>query len=136
MLIAYSYNLKHNPPKAQQSGFIMLSGRNITNDGLNFSKFRFVDEEGFKKEDKRTDIKAGDILLTIVGTIGRCTVFPQNTQKVVFQRSVAVLKVSNELNPFFLSYLIQSPDFQKRIISKSHGTAQKGIYLKTLEIYY
>lgn len=122
----------HNPPKGKDSGRKMASGRNITEDGLDLRKVRYITEKEFEKENKRTDVKSGDVLLTIVGTIGRSLVFPEGIEKLTFQRSVAVLKPKQGLDSNFLSRLFVSKKYQDIFKSKARGAAQKGIYLKTL----
>ena len=123
----------HNPPKGKESGMIMISGRNVTDVGIDLQKVRYISEEEFALENKRTDVKPGDVLLTIVGTIGRTLVFPEDFPKVTFQRSVAVLKPNDILDPFFLSYCFKSPKCQDYFNNNSRGVAQKGIYLKQLK---
>lgn len=121
----------HNPPKATDSGFPMLSARNIQGRRINFDDFRFINEGDFSNEHARTNIQAGDVLLTIVGTIGRTAVVAEGIQPFVLQRSVAVLK-PQEINPRYLSYLLESPMLQRYFQENAKGTAQKGIYLKAL----
>jgi type I restriction enzyme S subunit len=106
----------------------MLSSKNIFNDCLNFDDPRFLTKEEFDLENKRTNVKKGDILLTIVGTIGRCCVFLED-EPVVFQRSVAVLKPNVSLvYSRFLMYGIIALNIEKL----GRGAAQKGVYLKQL----
>ena len=135
------YNLKdicykitdgsHNPPKGNEySKYLMLSSKNIYDDCINYLEPRYITEDEFKIENKRTDINCGDILLTIVGTVGRCAVYNNDT-KVVFQRSVAVLKpIKNIVDSRFLMYKLIS--LRNVFENQARGVAQKGIYLKQL----
>ena len=81
----------HNPPPKQDSGKPMLSARNIDHGLVNFDAYRFISNESFVLEHARTRIAAGDVLLTIVGTIGRAAVVPDKLAPFALQRSVAVL---------------------------------------------
>ena len=119
----------HNPPKGTAANeYKMLNSKNIFNDSLNFDDPRFLTKEEFDLENKRTNVKKGDILLTIVGTIGRCCVFLED-EPVVFQRSVAVLKPNVSLvYSRFLMYGIIALNIEKL----GRGAAQKGVYLKQL----
>lgn len=121
----------HNPAKGiEKSEYLMLSSKNILNDLIVLDNPRYLEKSDFDKEDKRTDIRKGDILLTIVGTVGRVAVFDLD-KKVVFQRSVAVIKPKKELlNSRFLMYKFMS--LSSFFESKSKGVAQKGVYLKQL----
>ena len=123
----------HNPPKGVPlSDFLMLSSKNIFNDAINFEKPRFLKEEDFIKENKRTDIQEGDILLTIVGTIGRCAVVNDYSKLFTLQRSVAVLKPIHDLIlSRFLMYTLQN--MLQILHQGARGVAQKGVYLKSLK---
>ncbi len=122
----------HNPPPKQDSGKPMLSARNIDHGLVNFDDYRFISEESFVAEDARTRIAAGDVLLTIVGTIGRAAVVPESMTPFALQRSVAVLSPVRDLLPKYLCYQLQSPRIQRHFEAHARGTAQKGVYLKTL----
>ena len=122
----------HNPPKGIEfSDFIMLSSKNVFDDEINLKNPRYLDQGDFIKENKRTDVSVGDVLLTIVGTIGRVAVVDDTLPKFTLQRSVAVLKPSPEqINSRFLMYSLQN--ILDSLLGQSRGVAQKGIYLKSL----
>ena len=121
----------HNPPAKQATGLPMLSAVNINDNKILFSDFRLITEAGFKQEDQRTKIAPGDVLLTIVGAIGRTAVVPEGIQQFTLQRSVAV--ITPVLVPSkFLMYQIESPRVARYFTDNARGTAQKGVYLKTL----
>lgn len=122
----------HNPPPKQDSGLPMLSARNVDRGQVLFDDYRLIGESAFVSENARTRITAGDVLLTIVGTIGRTAVVPEGMQPFSLQRSVAVLTPGPNLLPKFLCYQLQSPAIQKHFEANARGTAQKGVYLKTL----
>ncbi len=123
----------HNPPEGISfSKFLMLSSKNITNDKISFDNPRYLSEEDFKQEDKRTDIQIDDILLTIVGSIGRCAKV-NFENKITIQRSVAVIKISSL--PIFLDFLVLLlQSYNKFFEDRAKGTAQLGIYLNTLSL--
>lgn len=121
----------HNPPKGvETSEYLMLSSKNINNDLITYSDPRYLQKDMFELENKRTNIERGDILLTIVGTVGRCAVYDSD-EKVVFQRSVAVIKPNKEIvdSRFLMYKLISMTNYFEK---EARGVAQKGIYLKQL----
>ncbi|EPG1799927.1 MULTISPECIES: restriction endonuclease subunit S [Citrobacter] len=123
----------HNPPKASEIGLPMISAKNINNGSIIFSEtHRIISEAEFWEENKRTNIESGDVLLTIVGTLGRTALVPQDFTPFTLQRSVAVLSTS-ELEPSYFRYALENRDFQIQIHENSKGTAQKGIYLNALK---
>ena len=123
----------HLPPKGiEKSDYLMLSSQNVY-DELNLSDVRHLTKEDFEKENKRTNIQKGDVLLTIVGTIGR-TYVVKDSDKYVFQRSVGVIKpIEGVLNGTYLSEYLKTPEAINQLESGGHGSSQKGIYLKDLK---
>jgi type I restriction enzyme S subunit len=124
----------HNPPKGiDYSAYLMLSSRDIYEEQIHFNKPRYLSKKDFESENKRTAIQAGDVLLTIVGTIGRVAVVPTEFPNFTLQRSVAVLKPNNHIiNSYFLKFILQNS--LSLLISESRGAAQKGIYLNQLKM--
>jgi type I restriction-modification system DNA methylase subunit/restriction endonuclease S subunit len=125
----------HNPPHENLGGgYFMLSSRNVFDGYITFNKAKEITEEDFKSEDRRTCIQKGDVLLTIVGTIGRTAIVTDKLpHRITLQRSVAVLKVNKDLLvPEFLNFMLRTEKLQDELIKKSAGVAQKGIYLKQL----
>jgi len=122
----------HAPPPKANGGKPMLSARNIHNGAIVFDDYRLIEEGAFMEEDARTQVTAGDVLLTIVGSIGRSAVVHSEHPPFTLQRSVAVVTPKPSIDPTYLSYYFQSPAFQRWLLANAKGTAQKGIYLNTL----
>lgn len=123
----------HNPPKGiVSSNFLMLSSKNIFDDLIHYEDPRYLTECDFEIENKRTQVNAKDVLLTIVGTIGRVAVVPDIHPKFTLQRSVAVLKAHQDIiDSRFLMFSLQN--ILKFITDEARGVAQKGIYLNQLK---
>ena len=82
----------HNPPPDNGSGIPLLSAANINDNSILMNEIsRWITNEEWKIENQRTNIEVGDVLLTIVGSIGRSAVV-QNNNHFALQRSVAVIK--------------------------------------------
>ena len=120
----------HNPPAGiENSKHLMLSSKNINDDEITTTAPRFLTDEQFDIENKRTNVLSGDLLMTIVGTVGRVAVVPEMLAGICLQRSVAVIKPNPTIiNNRYLMYQLQS--MRKFLESEARGVAQKGIYLK------
>ena len=120
----------HNPPSGvEQSEYLMLSSKNIDDDFITLDSPRFLSHSDYIAENKRTTVSEGDLLMTIVGTIGRVAIVPEELKGICLQRSVAVIKPEREVvNNRYLMYQLQNmrPFLEK----EARGVAQKGIYLK------
>ncbi len=122
----------HNPPVGvDMSNYPMLSSKNISFDKFDYLEPRYLTKEQFEVENKRTRISDGDVLLTIVGTVGRACCVKEPFNSFTVQRSVAVIKPRKEVVlPRFLMYHFTA--LKEYFDKEAIGVAQKGIYLKQL----
>ena len=122
----------HNPPASVgESKYLMLSSKNIDDDCITLNDPRYLSKDDFDTENKRTNIEPDDLLMTIVGTIGRVAIVPNAFTKICVQRSVAVLKPKSDIvYNRFLMYHLQN--MRPQLERESRGVAQKGIYLKQI----
>lgn len=124
----------HNPPKRTENGIPMLSAVNINNGRINFNgELSFISQNDYEEMHKKYEISKDDVLMTVVGTLGRVAIVKQQTNKFTVQRSVAILRTDKtELLPKYLYYYVQGNDFQISLSIRSNTTAQSGVYLKEL----
>ena len=101
----------HNPPSNKEFGVPLLSAANVNNNSILINNAsRWITNEEWEIENQRTDIEIGDVLLTIVGSIGRSAVVETN-EHFALQRSVAVIKPCL-ISPFYLMRIFQAPQIQ------------------------
>ena len=122
----------HGTHKNTDEGVYLLSAKNIKNGQINIMPDdRIISWEDYDVIHKNYELQFGDILLTIVGSIGETAIYNLKT-KVTFQRSVAFLRPSSDLNNGFLYTLINTNRFQNQLQTKQVVSAQPGIYLGDL----
>jgi type I restriction enzyme, S subunit len=123
----------HTPPARVVQGIPLLSARNVKERYIDWEEnFSFISSDDFDKIDSNNSIRENDILLTIVGTLGRACVV-KTVKPFTIQRSVAIIRVDTQLlSPSFIQHVFNSPSFRKLLTDGAKGTAQQGIYLGTL----
>jgi type I restriction enzyme S subunit len=122
----------HGTHKRYETGVPMLSAANITkNHKICFEGAPFISEVDYQKIHSKYDISVGDILLTVVGTLGRVAIV-EKKERFTLQRSVAIIRVSDGVDNRFLMQLFSSNDFNHLLVRKSNSTAQAGVYLGEL----
>ena len=125
----------HNPPPKCSNGYTVISAQNIKNGKIVFTdKDRYTDELGFQKENPRTQITNGDIILGIIGgSIGNVAIYYLSVP-VIAQRSISI--IDTYVSNIYCFYLLQSTIFQSLFLEKSIGNAQAGVYLGELDKLY
>lgn len=81
----------------------------------------FIDESKFR-ELEACAVRAGDVLVSLVGTIGRSLVLPPTSQPgIINPRLVKITLAAPGLHPKLLQRYLQSPFAKSRMSAASHG---------------
>ena len=122
----------HNPPPRTITGIPLLSSEDIHNGIIDFEKdTSFISKEDYSEMQRKYEITINDILLTVVGTLGRASLV-RNNKKFAVQRSVAILRTNKKIDSEYLYNFIQSNYFQIQMDMRKNATAQSGVYLGQL----
>lgn len=122
----------HGSPARSPMGIPVLSATNVRSGQLDLSTERFTTESEYQAFRKRLPIARGDVLLTIVGSIGRAAVV-EDAPPLVFQRSVAVVRPDpSRIDARYLYHATQSARFQGQLNSAVNKSSQAGVYLGKL----
>ena len=125
---------EHSTPQRVNSGYVLLSARNVTNQGLKLDNVDYVDESEFNRIRKRCNPNKKDILISCSGSVGRvCLADKDNCYVMV--RSVAMVRLHKKIYPEYLVYVLKSDFLQKQIQKSSKITAQANLFLgKIIEL--
>ena len=122
----------HGTHADADDGPLLLSAKNIKDGTIKWDETdRRISQEEFEKIHANFSLKTGDILLTIVGSIGEVAILKES-EGLTFQRSVAFLRPKEDILSEFLCAEIQTPTFQKELECRKSTSAQPGIYLGDL----
>ena len=124
----------HGTHPDAENGPYLLSAKNIK-DGqiiIDEATDRRISEEEYSKIHATFLLQTGDVLLTIVGSLGESAIF-ENGGNFTFQRSVAFLRPKEEIISEFLRTEISTNAFQRELDERKSQSAQPGIYLGELE---
>ncbi|ABK89599.1 restriction endonuclease subunit S [Francisella tularensis subsp. novicida] len=117
--------------EASESDYLLLSAKNITNGSINvYEDDRRISEEDYRQIYRNYHLQKDDLVLTIVGTIGRSALVKE-IDKIAFQRSVAFFRFKNH-NSKFVYQLFNTPKFLNELDRRKVVSAQPGIYLGDL----
>ncbi len=124
----------HATHKRVEQGVPLLSAKDISKTGkivLNNNP-SLISKKDFELIHSKYEIQKDDILLTVVGTLGRCAICISK-DKFSIQRSVAVIRVNKLVADVrYLYYFFSGIWFQSQLQLRSNSTAQAGVYLGEL----
>lgn len=89
------------------------------------------------KEAERARVRSGDILLTITGSqIGRVCWVPDEFGEAYVSQHVAILRLSHDLLPEFVSYFMSMESLgQKQISAAQYGQTKPGLNLEQIKSF-
>lgn len=94
---------------------------------------RFLTPEHFNKL-KTSELKAGDFVITMMGTIGKCGVFPDNALPGIMDSHLLRIRLNKELyTNELLLHVINSDLVQKQLKNLSVGGIMAGLSSKTVK---
>ena len=121
----------HGTHENYEDGIPLLSAKDINNNKINVpEECRKISNDDYNKIYKNYLLKEDDILLTIVGSIGRTALY--KNEKVAFQRSVATIRIDDNNNSNYIRQYIESPKIINQLNNMTNSSAQGGVYLSSL----
>ena len=124
----------HGTHQDVDEGPLLLSAKNIKFGEIRWDNTdRRISQADYEKIHSTFRLQEGDILLTIVGSIGEAAIL-RSSENITFQRSVAFLRPERNLISEFLYSETQTPRFQKELDNRKSTSAQPGIYRGDLSI--
>ncbi len=125
----------HKTPPRIDSGYRLLSAKNVRDGHLDFENVDFIAEFDYLKSRERCLPQAGDLLIVSVGgTIGRSSLVPEDSNFALV-RSVALLKPLMFCSEY-LKYSMDSQLLQDSIHENKRGGAQPCLYLSEISKFY
>lgn len=112
----------------------MIRGGDLNRDVLETSS-RVLINPNVAARWKGDPIKAGDLLVSVSGTVGKVSVVGQKISGALAAKSVATLKLNGEVeavDPRFLARLLQSQIYQEWFAGHSRGTTIANLSIKAL----
>lgn len=122
----------HGTHEESLGGIPLLSAKDIFyGEVLIPDDCRKISRNDFEIIHRNYSLEIGDVLLTLVGAIGRTAVI-KSAPSYTFQRSVGIIRPNKRILPDFLYAVFKTEDFQKELLKRSSASAQAGVYLGVL----
>ncbi len=118
----------HFSPKYSVDGIPFISGGNIRAEGIDFSSTKYISPELHAELSKRCKPEYGDLLYTKGGTTGIARVNTETREFNVWVH-VAVLKILDSIEQFYLQHALNSPDCYRQAQKYTHGVGNQDLGL-------
>jgi type I restriction enzyme S subunit len=114
-------------------GVFFLRVENLQNGVVDTSKVKtFISPEADRFL-KRSSLEAGDVLISIAGTIGRTAIVREHDVPANTNQAVAIIRgAAKRFEPVFLRFALDSPLLHRHITGEARGGAMQNISLENV----
>ena len=122
----------YDSPKPQESGYLLVTSKHLEAYSINPTDANFITKEDYDKINERSKVDNGDILLSMIGTVGIVSLVIDNPVTWAI-KNMGLFKTSKveDLKYYLLNYL-KSDDVRNYIEQHLAGSTQKYISLSEL----
>lgn len=119
----------------QSTGYRYLRGQDLSEFFIDDENPVYIPENQFKKLKERSGIEHYDVLVSIVGTIGRISFVTDEWEPLTANCKIAILraKSSDKIDPYFLAIFLSSKYGQFQLERKIRGAVQTGVTIEDLK---
>ena len=119
----------HDSPKYFTDGYPLVTSKNVTSGKIDFTDCSLICEEDYNKISERSKVDYGDILMPMIGTVGKPVIVDVDAEFAI--KNVALIKFyeDSRVTNIFVKALLQSDYFDRAVISRIRGGTQKFIAL-------
>lgn len=122
----------HASPKPKEEGHPLITSKHISGDKIDFKSANLISQEDYEEVNKRSKVDNGDILISMIGTVGLIHLIQEEDIKFAI-KNVGLFKTSQkDVLSEYLYLFLKSNDMKNYIEARLAGTTQKYISLGEL----
>ena len=119
----------HDSPQYYETGYSLVTSKNVTGGKIDLTDCSLICEADFKKINERSKVDMGDIIMPMIGTVGKPVIVDIEPNFAI--KNVALIKfnTNSKVLNIYIRALLQSDYFDDAVLSKVRGGTQKFISL-------
>lgn len=119
----------HDSPEYYDMGYPLVTSKNVTGGKIDLSECNLISEEDYKKTCERSKVDRGDIIMPMIGTVGKPVIV--NIEPMFAIKNVALIKFTPDslVTNIYIKTLLESDYFDRAVLDKIRGGTQKFIAL-------
>lgn len=119
----------HDSPLYFESGYPLVTSKNVTGGKIDLTDCSLICEADFKKINERSKVDIGDIIMPMIGTVGKPVIVDIEPNFAIKNVSLIKFKADSRVLNIYIRALLQSDYFDDAVLSKVRGGTQKFISL-------
>jgi type I restriction enzyme, S subunit len=127
-----SYGVVQPGTHRENNSVPIIRVNNIRNSRIISDDIMKIDKE-IEAKYKRTRLKGGELLLTVVGSVGEAVIVPGEFKGWNVARAVSVSRVSDEYDKNFIRYCFSTEQIKYQMYSHTNDTVQPTLNLSSLK---
>ena len=123
----------HDSPKYVEDGIPLVTSKNISSGGLDFTNVNYISQDDANKINERSNVDTGDILFAMIGTIGNPVIVEKDREFCI--KNVALFKnfAKDKLDIRYVYWMLMREQYVMK--KKAIGGLQPFISLKVFREY-
>ena len=119
----------HDSPQYFDIGFPLVTSKNVTGGIIDLTDCSLICEKDYKKINERSKVDMGDIIMPMIGTVGKPVIVDIEPNFAIKNVSLIKFKSDSRVLNIYIRALLQSDYFDDAVLSKVRGGTQKFISL-------
>lgn len=119
----------HDSPSYYETGYPLVTSKNVSSGKINLTDCSLICESDFKKINERSKVDTGDIIMPMIGTIGKPVIVDIEPNFAIKNVALIKFKDSSRVLNAYVRALLMSDYFEDAVLSKVRGGTQKFISL-------
>lgn len=127
-----SYGIVQPGPHVEKDSIPIIRVQNIKNGKIDSSDLKKVGKQ-IEEKHKKTRLVGGELLITVVGSVGECAIVPKEFAGWNVARAVSVARIIEDVDINFVRYSFATDDLKFQMYGNTNDTVQPTLNLKELK---